>query len=240
MWKKQFRQISPGVCAATALALVNLSPALAADVNSIGQAVLVTGDVTGTVDQDIKRVVIKQSVVHDEIVATDPNAATEITFIDGTKFTVGPKARVVIDKFIYDPESKKGVLALSTTAGVFRFVTGQMSHDSYSITTPTGTLGVRGTEFDFAVVNGKTIVKVTSGAVVSKSGDVTQVINKNGCYTMQAQDVILCSPDDASTLAGLSAFMEALLAQPTAGGPPFAPPPQTTPPVFTLPPASPH
>ncbi len=236
MRNKWIHVVSVGLCTLAAVAVVGFSSAWA-DATNAGQAVLVTGDVTGTIGAVVKHVIIHQDVVHDEAIATDPSGATQIDFVDGTKLTVGPGAHVIIDKFVYNPNTSNGVMALSVTEGVFRFVTGKMPHDAYSIATPNGTLGVRGTDFEFVVANGTTIVKVISGAVVGKIGNVEQIL-QNGCFTMTAQEVIVCSPNDQLTLAQATALMEALLTQPTAGPPPGTP--GYTPPNFVLPPASPH
>ena len=57
------------------------------------------------------------------------NASTqhlEIT-LDGTALTVGPNARVTIDKHIYDPNRKVGELVISAGTGVLRLVGGTIS-----------------------------------------------------------------------------------------------------------------
>ncbi len=51
----------------------------------------------------------------------------------------------MLDKFIYDPKTSKGELALSLGAGVFRFVGGRISKTAMvRIKTQTATIGVRG------------------------------------------------------------------------------------------------
>src|SRR5688572_32469401 len=40
---------------------------------------------------------------------------------------IGPDAQLVIDKFVYDPNTKTGDLAITATKGVFRLVGGKIS-----------------------------------------------------------------------------------------------------------------
>jgi hypothetical protein len=134
---------SPIWCAGIAVVLVAvvMSPVLAAD---IGKTTIVVRTVTGTFSTQVRELVVNDGVNQNEIIATATNAASEIVFVDGTKITMGPRAHVTLDKFVYDPNPSKGAFSLSVTEGVFRFVTGGMAHQSYSIQTPNGTVGIRG------------------------------------------------------------------------------------------------
>ena len=49
-----------------------------------------------------------------------------------------------LDKFVYDPNTSAGSVAIQATRGSFRFVTGSQGKGNYQIKTPYGTLGVRG------------------------------------------------------------------------------------------------
>jgi hypothetical protein len=60
--------------------------------------------------------------------------------------TVGPGSSLVIDKFVYDPNTGAGELAASFTKGALRFVAGKLSktEPDVKVKTPAGTLTVRG------------------------------------------------------------------------------------------------
>ena len=74
-------------------------------------------------------------------------------FLDGSSLTVGPDARLTIDRFVFDPNTKKGELAINASKGVLRLVGGKISKtNAITITTPSSTIGIRG---------GITIVSVT-------------------------------------------------------------------------------
>ena len=127
--------------AAVGMALL-AQPASAA--TEIGKTVIVVKTVTGQIEETVRRLVINDGVSQNEIISTESDAASEIVFLDGTKISVGPRARVTLDRFVYDPDPSKCTFFLSVSQGVFRFVTGGMAHQSYEIKTPNGTIGVRG------------------------------------------------------------------------------------------------
>jgi hypothetical protein len=137
------------LCGAAVVAAFMVLPAGAA--TEIGKTVVVVKTVTGQVEQNVRQLVINDGVSQNEVIATEPDAASEIVFLDGTKISVGPRARITLDKFVYDPNPTKGTFFLTATEGVFRFVTGNMAHQSYKIATPNGTIGVRGTTLDIMV-----------------------------------------------------------------------------------------
>ena len=118
---------------------------------------------------------IGAEIVHNERIITDASGQTQLLFRDGSTFTVGENADVVIDDFIYDPETTKGKLALSITRGAFRFVGGKLSKDgSVAISTPAAVLGVRG-----GIVTGE--VNDAGGTTADLHfGDALTVVGLNG------------------------------------------------------------
>src|SRR5262249_55085430 len=88
---------------------------------------------------------------------TGANARLEVTFKDETRLTLGENARVVIDRYVYDPDRSVGEMALNSTRGALRFATGkinQMDQKNVTVSTPAGALAVRGTEFWTGPING--------------------------------------------------------------------------------------
>jgi hypothetical protein len=80
-----------------------------------------------------------------ELITTKADDRAHIVFLDGTALTVAPSARLVIDKFVYDPDKKLGDLAVTVSTGVFRLVGGKISkHGTIAINTPSATIGLRG------------------------------------------------------------------------------------------------
>ena len=71
--------------------------------------------------------------------APDPNLALEISFRDNTKLSLGENARVVIDRFVFNPDESTGELVLSTGTAAFRMVTGkigEMQNKKINVSTP--------------------------------------------------------------------------------------------------------
>jgi hypothetical protein len=78
-----------------------------------------------------------------------------LTFADNTKVQVTENSKLVIDDFVYDPNSKKGgKLAVNIALGTVRYASGQIAKNnpqSVLVNTPSATIGVRGTDFTAAV-----------------------------------------------------------------------------------------
>lgn len=87
-----------------------------------------------------------------ERITTTANDRAHVVFLDGTSLTIGPNSLLVIDKYVYDPDRKAGDIALNVTRGTFRFVGGAISKkNEVTITTPSGTIGIRGGIVTFSV-----------------------------------------------------------------------------------------
>lgn len=102
-------------------------------------------------------------VFRDEVVRTGTDSTAKLVFLDSTNLAVGPISRVVLDRFIYDPAKSAEGLGVKLTKGVFRFTTGVLRKDAYSLATPTAAIGVRGTVLDISVQGNRTRVSVVEG-----------------------------------------------------------------------------
>ncbi len=93
-----------------------------------------------------RRLVLGQDVVFNERITTEAEGQTQILFVDESTLSVGPNANMVIDQFVYDPNTGTGKFVASLTRGVFRFVGGKLSKQENAVTmrTPTATIGIRG------------------------------------------------------------------------------------------------
>lgn len=77
-----------------------------------------------------------------------------ITFEDDTRVQVNENSKLVIDDFVYDPKSKAGKLGAKVALGTVRYASGQIAKNSpqnVALSTPTATIGVRGTDFTATV-----------------------------------------------------------------------------------------
>ncbi len=151
-----------------------------------------------------KQPLTKGLIVHqDEIIVTGADASAQVELLDKTKLAVGPEARIVLDKFVYNASASRGSISVNLTKGAFRFITGIAPKSAYEITTPTASLGVRGTIFDvFVADDGETAVLLHDGGVeicnvahscqlhdrpgwivhVSLSGDISPPVTWDGSF----------------------------------------------------------
>jgi hypothetical protein len=78
-----------------------------------------------------------------------------ITFVDNTKVQMTENSKLLIDDFVYDPKNKSvGKLSMKVALGTARYASGAVAHNNpnnVSITTPTATIAVRGTDFTATV-----------------------------------------------------------------------------------------
>lgn len=138
------RQQNPFLLGLFALATaMMLSPAAHAVVGVTSQT---NGDPTGKPPVDAERILrVGIDIQADELITTREDDRAHIVFVDGTSLTVGPNAQLKIDKFVYDPDTKAGDLAISVTSGVLRVVGGRISKTRpIQVNTPSSTIGIRG------------------------------------------------------------------------------------------------
>jgi hypothetical protein len=163
----------PFVAAAIACTIAASMPDDAHAAADIGRATSITTSVTGTLDT--QSIVLKtgDDVFASQTMTTDANGVGQFEFNDKTKLAIGPGSTVVLDDFVYNPKGSGSKIVLDLTRGSFRFITGKASHTAYEITTPTATIGVRGTAFDVYVGDtGEIAIAMINGAV--------QVCPRNG------------------------------------------------------------
>lgn len=147
-------------CLAVGVAMASASLAQAASGTALG----VDPDAEARGKQTRTLVVGADVFIGDRIV-TGPQGQVQILFEDKTELVVGPRSALLLEDYLLRDDGSAGKLAIDALSGSFRFVTGNAPKDRYVITTPTGTIGVRGTAFDFFVDTDDTSVLVYHGAV---------------------------------------------------------------------------
>lgn len=94
------------------------------------------------------------SILEHDVFETGPAGKLAITFSDNTSFAIGPKSRIAIDTYFFDPKNLKGNMLAKIKKGTMMVRTGQLtkqSPGSVRIKTPRTVLGVRGTTFVVSV-----------------------------------------------------------------------------------------
>jgi FecR protein len=97
--------------------------------------------------------VSKGTVVEQNDKVETKNGRVKIVFKDDTQVSVTEHSSLVIDDFVYDPNTKTGKLGLKAAAGTVRYVSGAIAKDpkAVNIKTPTAAIAVRGTDFVMSV-----------------------------------------------------------------------------------------
>lgn len=150
------------VCAA--IMVIAAAPA-AADAPKVGITSAVAGDPTGKPPDEIERVLhVGLDVQAGEVITTGAVDRAHLLFLDGTALTISSQAQVTLDRFVYDSDRKLGELAVTATKGVFRLVGGKISKKTpVIVTTPSGTITIRGGIAMFSVEPTKTTATFVFG-----------------------------------------------------------------------------
>ena len=132
---------------------VNAAP----DSNPIGKVLVATGTIriehpaAVTVQANLPTNNVGQAKVGDfiyrgDIIQTGPDGKLGVGFTDGSSFSVSPNARMEVNEFVYDPHGHFNSSLMSLTKGTFTFIAGEVAQTgSMKVTTPVGTMGIRGT-----------------------------------------------------------------------------------------------
>jgi hypothetical protein len=179
------RSIVAIVAIAAGLAGLALPAAAAAP---IGKVTRMQGASEGAVAGFTGALAVNDPVYLDEAVTTGAGARLELTLDDQTTLTLGEKASVRLDDFVYRPDQS---VVKVTMAGAFRFVSGKIGASvprDASITTPFALIAVRGTDLWGGPIDGALGVVLFEGAVdVSNAGVVAKL-------TAPGQGVNLATP----------------------------------------------
>jgi hypothetical protein len=81
---------------------------------------------------------------------TGHKSSLGVTFKDDTVMSFGSDTELTVDEYLYAPAQGKLKLATTMGKGSLNYVSGviaKLQPDAVTVTTPTGTIGVRGTQF---------------------------------------------------------------------------------------------
>ena len=151
---------------------------LATAVNSA--AIAQTVGITAVVRNNVQLTTAAKPVLHPAVVrervslgndvVTGAASMTQLLLLDQTSFSVGAKARVRIDRFVYDPAQRASSVAATVAKGAFRFMSSPSLHarpGQSSIRTPVASIGIRGT-----IVEG--VVGTDAIGIVRREASITE------------------------------------------------------------------
>lgn len=120
----------------------------------VAKVVWVKGELKAVTPTNEVRILNKASVIylHDTLM-TETNSQAQIVYSDNSLMVFAPNTKLFIDKYEFNPKSKKksvGKSVMKLVQGGFRAITGligKANPDDYTVNTPVATIGVRGTDY---------------------------------------------------------------------------------------------
>lgn len=136
------------VAIATGLLMVAcLSTASAAE---IGRIKSVVGDAAVVRGKSATPATAGELLQVSDVIRTGPGGRIGITFIDNSRFAVGPNSQIALSQFEFDDTTHAGKSLTTVNRGALAVVSGQIAHenkDAMRVRTPTALLAARGTRF---------------------------------------------------------------------------------------------
>lgn len=117
---------------------------------SIGFVKTVNGDASVSSGGKVVKAVPGTPVYVNSLLKTGPKGSMGVTFKDNQVMSFGPDTELTVDEYLYAPAKGDLKFAASMTKGTLNVVSGviaKLKPESVSVKTPTGTIGVRGTNY---------------------------------------------------------------------------------------------
>ncbi len=136
---------------------------LAAD-DPIGNVATLTGSATVTRNNASAPLKLKDDIFLNDALQTSANSTLGVTFNDATTFNLTANARIAVDSFVYEDGGKANAALFNVAKGTVAFVAAAVAKSGdMKISTPTATLGIRGTTG---------LVEVPEGATAGAANNV--------------------------------------------------------------------
>ena len=130
----------------------------------IGNVATVTGSASVIRNDATTPLKVKDDIYLNDIVQTAANSTLGITFIDATTFNLKASTKITIDNYVYEDGGKNNAAIFDVARGTAAFVAASVAKTGdMKITTPTATLGIRGTTG---------LVEVPEGAAANNPNNV--------------------------------------------------------------------
>jgi hypothetical protein len=120
-------------------------PAAAAD-EPIGNVATLTGSATVTRNNTATPLKLQDDIFLNDVLQTSVNSTLGVTFNDATTFNLTANARITVDNYVYDDGGQQNAALFDVARGTVAFVAAAVAKTGdMKISTPTATLGIRGT-----------------------------------------------------------------------------------------------
>ncbi len=154
-----------------ALVCMVMLPTLAGATSSAGDISRITGEGLAQVkasDGSIRKLAKGDAIYSGDTISTGADTTLDILFADGSRFSLGKKSALVVDKFVYNNKDKEGDSFHShIIKGLFRFVSGLIAKSQsrdMTVGVSVATIGIRGTHVQGEVTERQELEGVTTDA----------------------------------------------------------------------------
>jgi hypothetical protein len=112
----------------------------------IGNVATLTGTATVTRNNASTPLKLKDDIYLNDVVATGAGSSLGVTFSDATTFTLQANAQITVDSYVYEDNGKNNAGIFDIAKGTVAFAAAAVAKTgNMQITTPTTSLGIRGT-----------------------------------------------------------------------------------------------
>ncbi len=115
--------------------------------DAVGQVATVQGSATVTRGNGAPAALkVSDAIFKSDVLETGGDGSLGVTFDDDTTFNLSANARIAVDEFVYQEGGSGNKAAFNVARGTVAFVASQVAKTGdMTITTPTASLGIRGT-----------------------------------------------------------------------------------------------
>ena len=129
-----------------------------ADEFPIGYVKNVAGEASVTTAGNKRSAEVGTPIHQGSVLRTGNKSSMGVTFKDETVMSFGSDTELTVDEYLYAPAQGKLKLGSKLAKGSLNYVSGviaKLKPDAVSVETPTGTIGVRGTQFVVKIEEGE-------------------------------------------------------------------------------------
>jgi hypothetical protein len=130
----------------------------------IGNVATLTGSATVTRNNTPTPLKVQDDIFLNDVLQTSANSTLGVTFNDATTFNLTANAAIAVDNYVYAEGGQQNAALFDIAKGTVAFVAAEVAHTGdMKISTPTATLGIRGTTG---------LVEVPDGAAANNPNNV--------------------------------------------------------------------
>jgi hypothetical protein len=149
------------------LLLLISSTASAFTLSMAGKTVDARGQVDATNPESQRQLTRRAPIFKEDIVKTGVKSTTHLRMIDDGLLSIQPQSELAILDYQFNAATAQGSASLNLIKGGLRTITGALKsgNNSYQMTTPIASIGVRGTVYEAEMLNGDLILAVWQGLI---------------------------------------------------------------------------